>query len=129
VPPATAQQCINYCTAFIERFGTEPEQGLIFLQERLHRAVRIIRVEHLCRGVRHGNARAAGAGQIAEARQDGFGRQQNRVVTLFSGPVRAEEFCLLQDCLGGLFLFVGWIAVFAEDAADEDADLRLRAFS
>jgi hypothetical protein len=33
----------------IERFGSEPEQGLIFLQERLHGAVGIIRVEHLRR--------------------------------------------------------------------------------
>ena len=30
---------------------------------------------------------------------------------------------LLQNCLRGLFLLVGRVAVFAEDAADEDADL------
>jgi len=63
VPPATARQCINYCTAFIERFGAEPEQGLIFLQERLHGPVGISRVEHLCRGFGHGHARAAGTGE------------------------------------------------------------------
>jgi hypothetical protein len=31
-------------------FGTEPEQGLIFLQERLHGPVGIVGVEHLRRG-------------------------------------------------------------------------------
>ena len=45
MPPATAQQCINYCTAFIERFGTEPKQGPVFLQECLYGTVRIIRVD------------------------------------------------------------------------------------
>jgi hypothetical protein len=43
----------------IERFGAEPEQGLIFLQERLHRAIRISRIEHLRRGFGHGDTRAA----------------------------------------------------------------------
>jgi hypothetical protein len=48
----------------IERFGAEPEQGLIFLQERLHGPVGIFGVEHLRRGFGHGDARAAGTGQI-----------------------------------------------------------------
>jgi hypothetical protein len=32
---------------------------LIFLQERLHRAIRISRIEHLRRGFEHGDTRAA----------------------------------------------------------------------
>ncbi len=51
----------------VQRFGAKPEQGLIFLQKRLHRAVGISRVEHLRRGSGHGDARAAGAGEITEA--------------------------------------------------------------
>jgi hypothetical protein len=50
-----------------DSFGTEPKQGLIFLQERLHRAVGIIGIEHLRGGLGHGNARATGAGQISGA--------------------------------------------------------------
>ena len=80
----------QFIPAFVERFGAESEQGLIFLQERLHGAVGIIRGEHLCRGIGHDHARAAGAGEIAEARQDGFGRQQDRVVIkLDLGPFLA----------------------------------------
>ena len=53
--------------------------------------MRIIRVEHLRRGFGHGDARATGAGEIAEARQDGFGRQQDRVVIeLDLGPLFLE---------------------------------------
>jgi len=48
----------------IGRFGAEPEQGLIFLQERLHRAVGISRVEHLRRGIGHDHARATGTGEM-----------------------------------------------------------------
>lgn len=44
----------------------EPEQRLIFLQKRLDGAVGIIRGEHLRRGLGHGNARAAGAGEISK---------------------------------------------------------------
>ena len=40
----------QFIPAFVERFGAEPEQDLIFLQERLHLAVGISRVEHLRRG-------------------------------------------------------------------------------
>lgn len=49
----------------------------------------------------------------------GFGSSQLR-------PIAAEQFGLLQNGLRGFFLLVRGIAVFAEDAADEDADLCLR---
>ena len=37
---------------------------------------------------------------------------------LGGGPVLGEDFGLFEDCLGGFFLLVGWVAVLAEDAAD-----------
>jgi hypothetical protein len=44
------------------------------------------------------------------------------------GNVAAEEFGLFEDGLGGFFLFVGRIAVFAEDALDHGAEFGFDAF-
>jgi len=44
-------------------------------------------------------------------------------------PITAEQFRLLQNGLRGLLLFVRWIAVFAEDAANEHSDLCLGGFA
>ncbi len=46
-----------------------------------------------------------------------------------AGPVGAEEFGLLEDGLGGFFLFVGRVAVFAEDALDGDPDFCADGFA
>ena len=43
------------------------------------------------------------------------------------GDVAAEEFGLFEDGLRGFFLFVGRIAVLAEDALDHGAELGLDA--
>ena len=45
------------------------------------------------------------------------------------GPVLGEDFGLFEDCLGGLFLLVGWVAVFAEGAADEAAEVGSDVFA
>ena len=40
------------------------------------------------------------------------------------GPVEGEELGLLQDCLGGFLLLVRRIAVLAQDALDDYAQMR-----
>ena len=96
MPPATAQQSINYCTAFIERLGAEPEQGLIFLQERLHGPVGIVGVEHLRRGIGHGNARATGAG---EGLRRGRGEELPRFNTVILNDVLDRETVKIDEFL------------------------------
>jgi hypothetical protein len=44
------------------------------------------------------------------------------------GPFLGEELRLFEDGLGGFFLFVGRVAVLAEDALDHGAELGLHAF-
>jgi hypothetical protein len=44
-------------------------------------------------------------------------------------PIAAQQFRLFQNGLRSFFLLVRGIAVFAEDAADEDANLSLRGFA
>src|SRR6058998_2326604 len=46
-----------------------------------------------------------------------------------TGPIRAKQFRLLKDGLRGLLLFVGRIAVFAEDAFYGDADFSSHSFT
>ncbi len=48
---------------------------------------------------------------------------------LGGGPVLGEDFGLFEDCLGGLFLLVGRVAVSAEDAADEAAEICADVFA
>ena len=48
---------------------------------------------------------------------------------LGGGPVLGEDFGLFEDGLGGLFLFVGWVAVPAEDATDEAAEVGSDVFA
>src|ERR1700674_1555375 len=43
------------------------------------------------------------------------------------GPVFAQPFCLLQDCLGCFLLFVWWVTVLAEDALDHCAEFGANA--
>lgn len=42
-------------------------------------------------------------------------------VTSLGGDVSAEEFGLFEDSLGGFFLFVERVTIFAEDALDHGA--------
>ena len=44
-------------------------------------------------------------------------------------PLRAQQFRLLQNRLSRLLLLIRGIAVFAENPADEDADLGLGGFT